>query len=124
MSGCSNDSLRISYNSGTHRIEVNVTDQFQQIVLSIDHNSLVSALKQMSCPALFSVSVPCIAKTHIPDQPGKKDFSHLHDERDVVAPQAQCRDANIESLDSFFQQIVQTNPVRLVKENILAGVPA
>ncbi len=27
------------------------------------------------------------------------------------------------SLDSFLQQIVETNPVRLVKENILANVP-
>jgi hypothetical protein len=65
-----------------------------------------------------------MAKTHIPDQPGKRDFSHLHDEMDVVAHQAHCCDANIESLDSFFQQIVETKPVRLVKENILAGVPA
>ncbi|MEW6350513.1 MAG: hypothetical protein AB1646_15725 [Thermodesulfobacteriota bacterium] len=33
-------------------------------------------------------------------------------------------DANIEWLDSLFQQIVETKPVRLVKENIPATVPA
>ncbi len=42
----------------------------------------------------------------------------------VVAHQTQCRDANIGSLDSFFQQIVEINPVRLVNEDILTGVPA
>lgn len=43
---------------------------------------------------------------------------------DVVAQRTQCRDANRESLDSFLQQIAETNSARLVKANTLATVPA
>jgi len=42
----------------------------------------------------------------------------------VVAHHTQCRNANIELLGSFVQQTIETKPVRLVEENVLATVPA
>jgi hypothetical protein len=41
----------------------------------------------------------------------------------VVARHTQYRDVNIESLGSFLRQIIETDPVCLVKESILAYVP-
>jgi hypothetical protein len=61
--------FRVFYHPGAHRIEVNVPNQFQEIAIGIDENSLVPALKQMLGPLSLRVLVPGVAKTQILDNP-------------------------------------------------------
>ncbi|KAF0215922.1 MAG: hypothetical protein FD174_3932 [Geobacteraceae bacterium] len=47
--------FRIIYHPGTQGVEVDVADEFEQVVVIINQNSLVTPLKEMTVPPFTGI---------------------------------------------------------------------
>ena len=70
--------FEILYEVVTNRIEVNVTDQFQQVRILVAQNRLVTSLKEMSHLVIFQIEISGIPELKGLHHLGQGCRSHLH----------------------------------------------
>lgn len=114
--------IRKSNHSGPDRVEVDVTDQFQQIAVGIDQERLVPPLKQMTGPLVFAIDELGVAKPDILHDAGKGNIAHLNGQMGVCRHETEGMDAIPETLYAFLQQQKKPRTVTRIEEDVLAAI--
>ena len=116
--------LRLLHDPSPHRIQMDITGEFQQISILINEDRLVTPLKKMTCPALTPIDPAGIAKTEILQDSRERESPHLNRQVDMVAQQTEGMDAVTKSLDPFLDQKAEASAVSIIGENGLTAVAA
>ena len=69
---------RIADHFGANRIEMNITDQLQQISISVTENIFVTSLKQMAYELVLAIEVQCVALLQALHDFGERVFPHFY----------------------------------------------
>ena len=114
----------IFHQPGADRVEMNIPNQLQQILVGIHQNRLIPTLKHRATPGLLRIDPTGVAKGQIVQNLAQRRVLHLHHEMDVVGHTAKTMDAVSIPFKAFLDKQVQVEPVPLLEENILSSVPA
>jgi hypothetical protein len=101
---------------------MNVSDKFKQIVVFVDKNRFISSLEQMTDPILLRIDMTRIPKAYILHYLGKRSFSSLNGQMDMVLHLAECVNAMIVSFPAFSKQKIKVMPVSFWEKNFLAAI--
>lgn len=105
-------------------VEVDVTDQFQQIAVGIDEQRLVAALEQVAGSPVFAIDELGVAKSDILHNAGEGHVPHLDGQMDMVRHEAEGMDAIPETLNAFLDQQEKPRAVTVIEEDVLAAIAA
>lgn len=114
----------VSNHAGAHRIQVEVRDQFKKIRIGIDQDSLVAPLEKMAGSFHPPIDPGGIAEGDVVHDAGKRDFSGLDGEMDVVCHEAEGVNVIAVFFSSFLQEQVKAASVAIFEEHFLSGVPS
>jgi hypothetical protein len=115
---------RLCDQGGTNRIQDHVPRQFQQVAVLVHQDGLEAPLEDMAdthVAAVEALRVNPIDLAHSPRQGWSK---RLEEQVIVIAHQAPCPDAPIESVRHAAEVCHEGRTILVVEENLLAGVAA
>ena len=110
------------YHAGTNRIEMNITDQFQQIAVAIHQYRFVTPLKKMARSLFTPVDPAGIAEGEILHTTRKRNVPGLQNKMDMVGHAAKSVNAVTEATSSFLQQQEETVMVKISEKDRLTGI--
>ena len=84
--------LRVCYHPGPHWIQVDVTNQFQKVAVTINQNSFVTSLKKMTGSLFPPVDPAGITERKVLHASRQGDGANLYYEVDMIGHQAECMD--------------------------------
>src|SRR3990170_6606172 len=85
------------YQARTHRIQVYIPDQLQQITLRVDHGRFISILKKMTHPLIFSIEVERVSRHQAPHEIGKIPCSAVIKKVEVIRHESPCQTTSVEA---------------------------
>jgi len=101
-----------------------VSYELKQVLFRIQQECLVAALEQVPGTRSDEIYPFRRAKGYILHDPRKGDFTHLHDDVDVVCNEAEAVDAAVELLNGILQNQIKPVPVSIFKEDRFSCVAA
>lgn len=101
---------------------MNIADQFQQVVVAIDKDSLVSTLEEMSGSLLAPVDPTGVTKREILHAAGQRDIACLQSKMDMVCHEAEGMDAVAEPACPLLEKEVEAISVVAGKKDRLSAV--
>jgi hypothetical protein len=114
--------LGIVDHAGTHRIQMNLRRQFQQVGVGIYKNSFIPSLEEMTAPFPSPVYPARIAEGEVLHDARQRDVPHLNGHVDMVCQLAKSQHPVAEPLNSFLDEKRKPAVVRVVKEDVLSGI--
>jgi hypothetical protein len=111
-----------SNHSGPDGVEVDVTDQFQQVAVGIDQQRLVPPLKQMTVPLVLAIDELGVAKPDILHDAGEGNIAHLNGQMGVRRHETEGMDAIPETLNAFLKQQEKPRAITRIEEDALAAI--
>ena len=99
--------LMVIGHAGPHRIEMDVADQFQQIAVAINQDSLVSPLEKMAGFLLRPVVPSSIMKRKILHATRKRNITDLQCQVDMVCHKAKSVNTVAELTGSLLKEEVE-----------------
>ena len=112
------------YQTRSHRVDMDVTNQFEQISVSIDQYRLTSALKQMSPARLLVVDPARVAERQVLHDPRQGIFGDLYEQMNVVGHATKTMNPMAVAFHPLLKQQIQVIPIVVDEENILPTISA
>ncbi len=106
------------------RIQMDVSGQLKQVIVSIDQNRLIAPLKQVSAPILAIIHPARIPEGQVMHPFGERLLPYLQYKVDVVVHQAKGMDAVAEAFGAFLKQQKQSETIDVSQKDILPGIAA
>ena len=114
--------LRVPHQAGTHRIQMNISNQLQQIAIPIHQEGLVSSLKQMTHPFVATVDPARVPEAYVLHPSGQRNMTRLDGQMDVIAHTTEPMHPITKPPDAFLQQAIQVSIIVVFKEDVLSTV--
>jgi hypothetical protein len=103
---------------------MNVSEQFQKVALSINQQSFISALKQMTDSIISCIYVTRIAEAQILHDLRKRKRTNFYEQMDMICHQTESMNAVPISFNAFLQQEIKTVAVFTGGKDILPAISA
>src|SRR6266545_156043 len=114
--------LRQFHHCSANRVQVDVTHQFKEVIVCVDEDGFVPAVKEMADAPVFSVYPGCVTECQVLHHTGKGDITHLDEKVYMVRHKTEGMDAVMEQLGPVLKEEVKAIPVGVVEEDVLAGI--
>ena len=101
---------------------MDVAHQFQEVLIGIDQNGLISSLEQVTGFTLLPVGPAGVAKGEVLHDSRQGYVRNLYQQMNVVGHETKRMDAMAITLSSLLHEEVEAVAVVFVEEDVLSGV--
>src|SRR3989304_2793151 len=115
---------RLLHHFGSHRIEMDVAHQLQQVAIAVAHDRLVAPLKQMPAVTVCSVKSPRVSGQQRLHHPRRRSLLHFQEQMEMVRHQNVGVEVKRITLSRRGQPVEKRFEVAVLKKYLPAVVSA
>ena len=106
----------------TDGIQVNVSDELQQIAVGIHENGVITFLEQVPSRMQAALNAARVSSSDPEHQPPQRNVAYLNQKMHVIGHQTVCVQSGGEAFDDFGSELVEEISVFGLEEYVLAVI--
>jgi hypothetical protein len=113
---------RITDHASAHRVQVNVSDQLEQVSVDIDEPRSVAALEEVSSRSEPSLVVTSVAAGYAMHQSTERRFGHLREQMQMIAHPAVSMQSRTKAREDLADDLIEARAIAARVEDALPVV--